>query len=170
MTTTCWIPSGSSATRESPIWYNGGGHVISAKMLATCIAGEKCDGEVFQYYRYNDSRMADPAKTQKQTGNTYDREKALFYENFSYGDYYGADLKQYALGLQNIYVLTTGSTASSSEAVINGLRGIDIGVTLIGEKTNGKNVGMEIDKFDDATIRTSWPRSRSKATTPKRRR
>ena len=129
--------------------YNGGGHVISAKMLATCIAGEKCDGKVFQYYRYNDSRMADPAKTQKQTGNTYDREKALFYENFSYGDYYGADLKQYALGLQNIYVLTTGSTASSSEAVINGLRGIDIGVTLIGEKTNGKNVGMEIDKFDD---------------------
>lgn len=129
--------------------YNGGGHVISAKMLATCIAGEKCDGKVFQYYRYNDSRMADPAKTQKQTGNTYDREKALFYENFSYGDYYGADLKQYALGLQNIYVLTTGSTASSSEAVINGLRGIDVGVTLIGEKTNGKNVGMEIDKFDD---------------------
>ena len=127
----------------------GGGHVSSAKMLATCIAGEKCDGKVFQYYRYNDSRMADPAKTQKQTGNTYDREKALFYENFSYGDYYGADLKQYALGLQNIYVLTTGSTASSSEAVINGLRGIDIGVTLIGEKTNGKNVGMEIDKFDD---------------------
>ena len=50
--------------------YNGGGHVISAKMLATCIAGEKCDGKVFQYYRYNDSRMADPAKTQKQTGNT----------------------------------------------------------------------------------------------------
>ena len=83
--------------------YNGGGHVISAKMLATCIAGEKCDGKVFQY----------------------------------------------ALGLQNIYVLTTGSTASSSEAVINGLRGIDISVTLIGEKTNGKNVGMEIDKFDD---------------------
>lgn len=26
--------------------YNGGGHVISAKMLATCIAGEKCDGKV----------------------------------------------------------------------------------------------------------------------------
>ena len=46
-------------------------------------------------------------------------------------------------------MLTTGSTASSSEAVINGLRGIDVGVTLIGEKTNGKNVGMEIDKFDD---------------------
>lgn len=62
--------------------YNGGGHVISAKMLATCIAGEKCDGKVFQYYRYNDSRMADPAKTQKQTGNTYDREKALFLREF----------------------------------------------------------------------------------------
>lgn len=129
--------------------YNGGGHVISSKMLATCIAGENCREKVFQYYRYNDDRMADPAKTQKQTGNTYDQGKELFYENFSYGDYYGVDLTQYALDLQRLYVLTTGSTASSSEAVINGLRGIDIDVTLIGEKTNGKNVGMEIDKFDD---------------------
>jgi len=39
---------------------------------------------------------------------------SLFYENFSYGDYYGADLKQYALGLQNIYVLTTGTSIGSS--------------------------------------------------------
>lgn len=129
--------------------YNGGGHVISSKMLATCIAGEKCRGKVFQYYRYNDDRMANPAVTQKQTGNTYDAGKKLFHENFSYDNYYGVNLAQYALDLPRLYVLTTHSTASSSEAVINGLRGIDIPVTLIGERTNGKNVGMEVDKFDE---------------------
>jgi hypothetical protein len=38
-------------------------------------------------------------------------------------------------------VLVTGNTASSSEAVINTLRGLDgFTVKLIGEKTNGKNV------------------------------
>ena len=129
--------------------YNGGGHVISSKMLATCIAGEACRNEVFQYYRYNEDRMANPTKTQQQTGNTYKSDKNLFYENFSYGNYYGVDLTQYTLDLPRLYVLTSGSTASSSEAVINGLRGIGIPVTLIGEKTNGKNVGMEVDKFDD---------------------
>lgn len=37
---------------------------------------------------------------------------------------------------------------SSSEAVINTLRGLDgFTVKLIGEKTNGKNVGMEVSKF-----------------------
>lgn len=129
--------------------YNGGGHVISSKMLATCIAGDRCRGKVFQYYRYNDDRMANPTKTQKQTENMYDPGKKLFYDNFSYDSYYGVDLSQYALDLPRLYVLTTNSTASSSEAVINGLRGIDIPVTLIGEKTNGKNVGMEVDKFDE---------------------
>ena len=33
--------------------------------------------------------------------------------------------------------------ASASEAVVNGLRGIGLEVVLVGQKTNGKNVGME---------------------------
>ena len=37
---------------------NGGGHVISSNMLSTCIAGAACQGKVYEYYRYNDSRMA----------------------------------------------------------------------------------------------------------------
>ena len=47
------------------------------------------------------------------------------------------------MGLKKIYVLVSETTASASEMVINGLRGLDIEVNLIGMPTNGKNVGME---------------------------
>lgn len=45
--------------------------------------------------------------------------------------------------MKKIYVLVSETTASASEMVINGLRGLDIEVNLIGMPTNGKNVGME---------------------------
>lgn len=128
---------------------NGGGHVISANMLSTCIAGERAAGKIFQYYRYNDTRMANPGHTSQETGRTYDAEKQRFRENFRYGDYYSVDLTQYTLDLNRLYVLTSGDTASSSELVINSLEGIGFDVTLIGSRTNGKNVGMEPDTFDD---------------------
>lgn len=126
---------------------NGGGHVISSKMLSTCIAGAACDGKVFEYYRYNADRMADPTRTERETGHGYDKTVRKFYENFAYGNYYGVDLRQYTLNLSRLYVLTTDATASSSEAVIHSLRGIGFPVTLVGEPTEGKNVGMEVKKL-----------------------
>lgn len=125
---------------------NGGGHVISSRMLSTCIAGVDCDGKVYEYYRYNAERMANPTKTERETGREYDKTVKKFYEKFSY-DYYGVDLRQYDLNLDRLFVLATGSTASSSEAVINSLRGIGFPVTVIGEPTEGKNVGMEVETF-----------------------
>jgi hypothetical protein len=41
-----------------------------------------------------------------------------------------------------VYVLTSGGTCSASEAVINGLRGIDVEVILIGSTTCGKPYGF----------------------------
>ena len=41
-----------------------------------------------------------------------------------------------------MYVLTSGGTCSASEAVINGLRGIDVEVILIGSTTCGKPYGF----------------------------
>lgn len=124
---------------------NGGGHVISSNMLSTCIAGAACQGKVYEYYRYNDSRMATVEKTARETGKEYDTAAKKFFDEFYYGDYYGVDLRNYALNMTRLYVLVTGNTASSSEAVINTLRGLDgFTVKLIGEKTNGKNVGMEV--------------------------
>ena len=128
--------------------YNGGGHVISSKMLAGCLAGSNCKGKVFQYYRYNDARMGTVERTQKETGNAYDSSAKYFYDNFVYDKYYGVNLALYDLSHVNLYVLTTFSTASSSEILVNSLKGIGVPLTLIGEPTNGKNVGMEVKDFD----------------------
>lgn len=128
--------------------YNGGGHVTSSKMLASCIAGDQCQNEKFMYYRFNDSRMKEVENTQKETGHTYDSSAQMFYEEFSYPTYCGVDLTAYSLGLNRLFVLTGPNSASASELLISSLEGIHFPVTLIGETTNGKNVGMEGVEFD----------------------
>lgn len=65
---------------------NGGGHVISSNMLSTCIAGAACQGKVYEYYRYNDSRMATVEKTERETGKEYDTAAKKFFDEFYYGD------------------------------------------------------------------------------------
>ncbi len=132
---------------------NGGGHVISADMISCCIAGSECQGKVFQYYRYNDDRMADVEATKKTTQMAYDSNKKLFYENFAYPTYFGINLETYALKLNRVYCITSSGTASASEAVINGLRGLGLTVKTIGTRSNGKNVGMEPIKFDSEGYR-----------------
>ena len=117
---------------------NGGGHVISSQMLASVIAGAAGDGKVCFKQEYNADRM----------------EKAgySFPDNMDVTEF-GPDampkgqMSEYSradyLNLQRIYVLVSGSTASASELTFMALRGIDFPVTLIGERTEGKNVGME---------------------------
>lgn len=123
--------------------YNGGGHVITSNMLSTSIAGTAADGKIYQYYRYNDTRMANVEQTQGETRMQYDESAKLFYENFYSDEYYDVPMADYKLNLTRVFVITTSSTASASEAVINSLRGIDFDVVTIGSKSNGKNVGME---------------------------
>jgi len=124
---------------------NGGGHVLSANMMASCIAGSRSQNRVFAYYRYNGDRMKNVDATAKETGHAYDRQAGKFYEHFAYADYpnLGGSLAAHALGLARVYVLVSPSTASASELVINALKGIDVDVVLIGERSEGKNVGME---------------------------
>lgn len=128
---------------------NGGGHVISSNMLSTCIGGSRCQNAVYQFYRYNDDCMANWKQTSQTFGMDYDQTNQLFYEQFSYSDYYGVRLADYDLGLNRLYVLVSRNTASASEALINSLRGVGLPVTLIGSKTNGKNVGMNVFTWSD---------------------
>ncbi|MGN0309965.1 MAG: S41 family peptidase [Bacteroides sp.] len=114
--------------------YNLGGHVVSANLLSTCIAGAACEGKSFAEYRFNDTRM-------KALGNK--RKVELFGEKLS-DDALKSQLADAQLNLSNLYVLVSDETASSSELVINSLEGIDLNVFLIGTTTRGKNVGMEI--------------------------
>lgn len=119
--------------------YNGGGYTISANLIATCIAGAASQGKVFTSLRYNKERM-------EERNNKRDDEQ------FAYTNYVnlGGSLSAGALGLTRVYCLVGNGTASASELVINSLRGIDVNVILIGERTTGKNVGMEIK---DLTVR-----------------
>lgn len=123
---------------------NSGGYTISANLIASCIAGVACKDKVFNALRYNDARM-------KMMHITRDN------ENFAYPYYDNLDrrIDDGVMGLSKVYVLTTGSTASASELVINSLRGIDFDVVLIGEHTEGKNVGMEVKEVEvrDTTYR-----------------
>lgn len=117
--------------------YNGGGHTLSANLIASCIAGEACKGKVFTSLRFNEERM-------RKRGNKREEEEFAYshYENL------GTSLQAGGLGLKRVYCLTGSGTASSSELVINALRGIDVEVVLIGRRTRGKNVGMEYKDFE----------------------
>lgn len=116
--------------------YNGGGHTMSANLIATCIAGTASQGKVFSSLRFNDERMA------KLNNKRED-------ELFAYSSYpnLGTSLSAGSLNLPRVYCLVGNGTASASELVINSLEGIDLDVILIGEKTTGKNVGMEYEEY-----------------------
>lgn len=124
---------------------NSGGHVMSANLISTSVAGSQCYNKIFAYYRYNDTRMSAAETTAKEVGLSYDETQKMFQEPFYYDNYpnLGQSLAPYGLNLNRLYVLVTESTASASELVINTLRGIDVEVILIGSQTTGKNVGME---------------------------
>ena len=110
--------------------------------------------------------MASPEMMAAETGQAYDESKGRFYEEFIYGDYRGADLRGYALNLPRLYVIVSSGTASASEAVVNGLRGIGLEVVLVGQKTNGKNVGWRVSIWRTERTNTSSCRSLSRDITP----
>lgn len=122
--------------------YNGGGHLVSSTVLGTLVAGDAKRGQTYATTTYNAARTARGEKAA-----IYSLGDAII----KYGAASGNDARyepiatalSSALGLQTVYVLGTANTASASELVINGLRGVDVKVRLIGKQTNGKNVGME---------------------------
>jgi len=117
---------------------NGGGHVIASQMITSIVAGAAAEGKVFEKMRYNDARM-------KAGGWSFpDRMEC---EYFGPGENSGYSASDY-LSLSRLYILATGSSASASELTFNALRGINFPVTLIGERTEGKNVGMETRIFE----------------------
>lgn len=115
--------------------YNGGGHVVSSVVLGTLVAGAAHQGKVYARTTYNPDRK-------NETADEYKLGVARFNDGNAKYDKIATALSS-AIGLDHVHVLCTGSTASASELLINGLRGVDIEVRLIGKRTNGKNVGME---------------------------
>jgi C-terminal processing protease CtpA/Prc len=116
--------------------YNGGGLLAVASELGYLIAGPtQTSGKIFERLQFN----AAAGSTNPVTGGA--NNATPFYTTalgFSVAD--GTALQP--LSLPRVFILTTGSTCSASEAVINGLRGIDVQVVLIGGTTCGKPYGF----------------------------
>lgn len=114
--------------------YNGGGHVLSSVVLGTLIAGNDKKDQIYSRTTYNAARTAKGEIGEYKIGNATTPERT--YSKIT-------DALSASLGLKTIYVIGSENTASASELIINGLRGLDLTVNLIGTTTNGKNVGME---------------------------
>ncbi len=114
--------------------YNGGGHVLSSVLLATLITGDAYKGQLYSRTTYNAARAAKGEVGEYRLGTASTPE----------GNYSKlTEALSASVNLKTIYVITSENTASASELIINGLRGLDLTVNLIGTTTNGKNVGME---------------------------
>lgn len=102
--------------------YNPGGFVSSAVNLGSMVTGQ-FDGQLFAKSRFNDKVQAQVSDANVNT----------FFRNALES---GTAIN--SLGLSKVYVLTTGSTASASELVINALDPY-IEVVQVGTTTTGKN-------------------------------
>jgi len=118
--------------------YNGGGFLALASELAYMIAGPSAtDGRAFELTQFNDKHPLNNPVTGRPISPT------PFYDT-TLGSPFNAPEGQSlpTLDLQRVFVLTSGSTCSASEAVMNGLRGIDVEVIQIGTTTCGKPYGF----------------------------
>ena len=118
--------------------YNGGGYLYIASQLSYMIAGANAtSGRTFEQIRFNDKYP----NTNPITGSTL--QPTPFYNvtsQYSSERAEGVSLPQ--LNLSRVFILSTSRTCSASEAIINGLRGIDVEVILIGDTTCGKPYGF----------------------------
>ena len=118
--------------------YNSGGSIATATRLASMITGQFA-GQVFAREQWNSKAQA---YFSSQGGeNLIDR----------FTTQLGNGTPLTSLNLTRVFVLTTRSTASASELLINGLAPY-IDVVQIGEATNGKNVGS-ITLYDSPDFR-----------------
>jgi len=116
--------------------YNGGGLLAVASQLSYMVAGPaRTTGRDFERLRFN----AAAGNRNPVTGQT--NSPVPFYTT-GLGFTLNNSVSLPSLNLGRVFVLSTGSTCSASEAVINGLRGIGVEVVLIGDKTCGKPFGF----------------------------
>lgn len=119
--------------------YNSGGSVQTATYLASMITGQ-FTGQLFAKEQWNSKLEAYFAD------NNPGQLENKFTSSFSGG---GIN----SLNLSTVYILTTTSTASASELIINGLAPY-INVVQIGDDTTGKNVGS-VTLYDSENFQKS---------------
>ena len=116
--------------------YNSGGSILSATRLASMITGQ-FTGKVFAFLRLK-----------PKINDYFEAENPDALYNY-FTDKIGSTAIN-SLNLTKVYILTSASSASASELVINGLEP-HINVIQIGDVTVGKNVGS-VTLYDSATF------------------
>jgi len=113
--------------------YNGGGYLDIASELDYMIAGASAtSGKVFETDHFND----------KNPFNLTTGQETVPFHNETQGFSATSGQPLPQLKLSTVYVLTSGSTCSASEAIMNGLLGIGLHVVQIGGTTCGKPYGF----------------------------
>ena len=116
--------------------YNGGGYLDIASELAYMIAGPaRTAGFTFERLQFNSKHPS----TDPVTGVPLAPEPFL---STTQGFSVTAGLALPTLNLARVYVLTSASTCSASESIINSLRGIGVEVVQVGANTCGKPYGF----------------------------
>lgn len=110
--------------------YNGGGLLALSAQLAYMVAGSANVQNRFYY------------QTQQNDKQPVDSPFPFIDEEIDYSTFFSTGDKLPDLNLSKVYVLSTSGTCSASEAFINGLKGIDAEVVLIGDTTCGKPYGF----------------------------
>ena len=105
--------------------FNVGGEVQQSRYLASSIVGRDYDDKTFFKAKFRDGRIED----------------WKFQSGPSESDKLGVAP---AMNLKRLWVIMSENTASASELIINALKGVDFPVVLIGSRSEGKNVGMEV--------------------------
>jgi carboxyl-terminal processing protease len=120
------------------IRYNGGGYLDIASELAYMIAGPvPTTNEAFDQQTFNDKYPStNPVTGRPLTATPFHSTS----QGFSSTPAAGTSLPY--LGLSRVYVLTGPGTCSASEAIINGLNGVNVQVIQIGSTTCGKPYGF----------------------------
>jgi hypothetical protein len=116
--------------------YNGGGLLAVASQLSYMIAGPARTGNRdFERLRFNSA-----AGNRNPVTGEFNAPIPFYSTGLGFTVPNSTQLPR--LDLPRVFVLTTGSTCSASEAVINGLRGIGVDVIQIGTTTCGKPYGF----------------------------
>jgi hypothetical protein len=118
--------------------YNGGGLLAMASQMAYMVAGSaQTNNQTFETLQFNDKYPnVDPV-----TGDTL-RPTPFYTREIDWTTNQFTDKTLPSVDLTRVFILATDSTCSASEAVINGLRGIDVEVVLMGDTTCGKPYGF----------------------------
>ena len=116
--------------------YNGGGFLALSSQLGYMIAGSaNTNGRVFERLRFNDQHpVFDPVTGARITPAGF----LTTGQDFSVAG--GTPLP--TLNLNRVYILATDDTCSASESLINGLRGVNVDVVVMGSTTCGKPYGF----------------------------